>query len=473
MPLPPGPQTPAILQVFQWIIDPFSFMQNCYQAYGDCFTVRLGEKFSPIVFISQPQALQTILTNDESGLFDAPGDLNGVFEPFLGTQSVIGLSGDRHRRMRKLMMPPFHGERMRSYGQLISDITESVIRDWQVGEPFSVREPMQTITFRVILGAVFGLTDGPRYREVEALLKGMLEEMSNPLAVSLLYVPVLQRDFGSWSPWGKFLRKRQQLDRLIYDEIAERRAHPDPTRNDILTLLMSARDEAGEPMTDVELRDELMTLLVAGHDTTATALSWALYWIHKFPEVRERLLQEFQGLPVPTDPSALLNLPYLNAVCSETLRIYPVGMLTFPRVVRSPIELAGHRFEPGAILNGVIYLTHRREETYPEPEQFKPERFLERQFSPFEFLPFGAGSRRCIGMAFAQFEMKVVLSKILSELELSLASDRPVKPVRRGLTSAPSSVDLVVKRRHSLDSIAQKNLEQSSEFAASNMSDRQ
>ncbi len=420
-------------------------MLGCAQDYGDCFTVKLGEKFAPVVFFSHPQALQTILTSDDSKVFDAPGELNVLFEPFLGTQSVIGLSGDRHRRMRQLLMPPFHGERMRSYGQLINDITEDVIREWIVGKSFSVRESMQAISMRTILGAVFGLAEGLRYQQLEKLLGTILHEMSNPLSVSLLYFPILRQDLGPLSPWGNFARKRQQVDQILYDEIAERRSHPNVSGNDILTLLMSARDEAGEAMTDVELRDELMTLLFAGHETTATALTWALYWIHKFPKVRDRLLQELQELDNPLDPSALIRLPYLNAVCCETLRIYPVGMLTFPRIVRLPVEMMGHLLEPGTIVIGSIYLSHRREEVYPDPENFSPERFLDRQFSPFEYLPFGGGSRRCIGMVFAQFEMKVVLSRILSQVELALNDTHSAQPVRRGLTSGMSPIKLLVK----------------------------
>ncbi len=445
MSLPDGPKTPAIVQMLHWIKNPFSFMRACNRDYGDCFTVRLGDKFAPVVLFSDPQALQTILTSDDSKVFDAPGALNGLFEPLLGTQSVIGLSGAPHRRMRQLMMPPFHGERMRSYGQLMGNITEEVIRKWTVGKSFSVRESMQAISMRVILGAVFGLAEGTRYQQLEKLLAAVLNEMSSPLSVSQLFFPILRQDLGPLSPWGHFLRRRQKIDQLIYDEIAERRTHPNASRDDILTLLMAARDQSGEPMTDIELRDELMTLLVAGHETTATALTWALYWIHKFPKVREQLLQELQGLAHPLDPNALLHLPYLNAVCCETLRIYPVGMLTFARVVRLPVALMGHSLEPGTIVIGCIYLTHHREDLYPNPDEFRPERFLERQFSPFEYLPFGGGSRRCIGMAFAQFEMKVVLSRILSQVELGLADTRSARPVRRGLTSGAPPVQLVVK----------------------------
>lgn len=442
MQLPNGPQAPALLQTIHWIVKPFSYMEGCAQQYGDLFTVPLGEKFAPLVFVSNPQALQQILTSDTKE-FDAPGEYNRLFEPLFGKQSIFALTGESHRRQRQLMMPPFHGERMKAYGQLIADIAEQVMSQWTIGKPFSVRSFMQRISLLVILRAVFGLSEGERYQQLEELLSVMLEETGSPMSVSMLYFPSLRRDLGSWSPWGRFLRQRQQIDQLIYDEINERRSQPDSSGTDILSLLMSARDEAGEPMTDKELRDELMSLLVAGHETTATALTWALYWIHKLPTVRQKLLEELDSLESP-DPSTIFRLPYLNAVCSETLRIYPVAMRTFPRVVRSPVEVMGYQLEPGTVVMGSIYLTHQRPDLYPEPKQFKPERFLERQFSPYEYLPFGGGARRCIGMAFAQFEMKVVLAKILSRLELALADSRPVRPVRRGLVSASSAVRLVV-----------------------------
>ena len=451
MTLPKGPQTPALLQMMHWIARPFAFMETCAQRYGDVFTVSLGKHFAPIVFVSNPQALQEILGSD-SKQFDAPGEYNGLFEPLLGKQSVITVSGDRHRRQRQLMMPPFHGERMRAYGQLISDITEQVISQWELGKPFSVRASMQAISLRVILGAVFGLHEGQRYQQLEELLTSMLDVMSSPLSASMLYFPILRQDLPL-SPWRSFLRRQQQIDQLIYAEIQERRDNPDDSRTDILSLLMSARDEAGQPMTDVELHDELMTLLVAGHETTATALTWALYWINKQPTVREKLLEELDTLGDRPDFNTIFRLPYLNAVCCETLRIYPVAMLTFPRVVKSPLSLMGYQLEPGTVVIGSIYLSHHREDVYPEPKQFKPERFLERQFSPYEYVPFGGGSRRCLGMAFAQFEMKVVLAKVLSQWELALADNRPVEAVRRGLVSAPSDVRIVATGQRPQNSI--------------------
>ena len=423
-------------------------MRSCASRYGDSFTVLLGTKMAPVVFFSHPQALQTMLTNDDGKAFDASGELNVLFEPFLGAQSVIGLSGERHRRMRQLLMPPLHGERMRSYGQLIGDVTREVTGDWTAGTSFSVRRFMQTISMRVILRAVFGSEKGTRYKELERLVGSLLDKMSHPLSVCLLYFPGLRRDVGPLSPWARFVREREQIDRLIYEEIRERRSHPDGSdTDDILSLLISARDESGEALTDLELHDEVITLLIAGHETTATALTWALYWIHKYPSVREALVAELAACDDLVDHGHLSRLSYLNAVCCETLRIYPVGMLTFPRITRSNVELMGHSLDPGTVVIGSIYLTHHREGIYPDPERFRPERFLERRYSPFEYLPFGGGSRRCIGMALAQFEMKVVVAGILSRFDLRLSGRDAVRPVRRGLTAGSSPVRLVVKGR--------------------------
>jgi cytochrome P450 family 110 len=447
MAIPEGPKTPSALQMFQWVATPFSFMRSCHRKYGDAFTIRLNPKFGPLVLFSHPEALQLILTNDDAKLFEAPGSFNVALELLTGSQSVFAFSGERHRRARQLLMPPFHGERMRSYGELICETAEQVMQENQPGRAFPARKPMQTISLRVILRAVFGLVDGPRYRQLEKLLAMLLEGVSNPLSASLLFVPAMRRDLGPRSPWGKFIHNRQRIDDLIYEEIADRRRNwcnlSNSPRNDILTLLMSAHDEAGEGLSDVELRDELMTLLIAGHETTATALTWALYWIHRFPLVRERLLQELDSLDHNLDPNVVFKLPYLNAVCSETLRIFPVALLTFPRVTRSRVSLTGVTLEPGTNVTGCIYLAHRRKEVFPDPEEFRPDRFLERHYSPYEFLPFGGGVRRCIGMAFAQFEMKLVLSTILSRFDLAFAEARNVRQQRRGLVSGPSPFKMV------------------------------
>ena len=443
MTLPDGPKTPSFLQLLQWIADPIGYMEANARRYGDIFTAPIGD-FHRMVFVSNPQAIQKILTNDTKQ-FTAPGELNRILQPLLGDYSVIMVDGDRHKRQRQLLMPPFHGERMRAYGELICDITEKVMNQLPPGQLFSARSAMQDISLQVILQAVFGLYEGERYQRLKQLIGSMLELFRNPLSSSFLFFRSLQRDLGPWSPWGYFRRQQKQIDELLYAEIQERREQPDPNRTDILSLLMSARDEAGEPMTDVELRDELLTLLFAGHETTATAMAWSLYWIHHLPEVGDKLLKELTQADF-SNPTNIVKLPYLTAVCQETLRIYPVGILTFARRAKEPVELMGYQFEAGSELYGCIYLTHHREDLYPEPKQFKPERFLDRQFSPYEFLPFGGGSRSCVGMALAQYEMKLVLATILSRYELALADNRPVRPQRRGVTLSPAGgVKMVVK----------------------------
>jgi cytochrome P450 len=309
---------------------------------------------------------------------------------------------------------------------------------------------MQEITLRVILRAVFGLDEGERFQQLRQLLNLVLEALGTPLSSTLLFFPSLRKDWGPFSPWGRFLRIKQQVRQLLYDEIRERREQGDFSRTDILTLLLSARDEAGQPMTDEELHDELMTLLVAGHETTASALTWALYWIHHLPDVQDKLLHELETLGDGVDPMEMARLPYLSAICSETLRIYPIAPSTFIRILKSPMEIGRYQFEAGTALMPSIYLIHQREDIYPEPKRFKPERFLERQYSPYEYFPFGGSNRRCIGAALALLEMKLVLATIVSRFQLTLTSSRPIKPVRRGLTLAPPAGMRMVAIAHRL-----------------------
>jgi cytochrome P450 len=436
MKLPAGPTTPQLLQLIQWISDPLGFMERCRQQYGDIFTANFSQ-LGPLIFISNPQLIQEIYTANPKQ-YDA-GRSNEILKFLLGDNSIVLVDGDRHRRQRQLLMPPFHGERMRNYGQLICEVTQKSTKNWSTGTFFETRPLMQEITLSVILQAVFGLYEGSRYQQLKSMLSALLEMMNSPLRSSVLFFKFLQKDWGNWSPWGRMKRRIAEIDQLLYAEMADRRANPNPNRTDILTLLMSARDEAGQPMSDVELRDELMTLLFAGHETTATALTWALYWIQYIPEVRETLLQELVGLSENPDPMSMVKLPYLNAVCQETLRLYPVAMISFIRVANLPVKLGEHEFDAETFLAPCIYLVHRHPEIYPEPAQFKPERFINRQYSPYEFLPFGGGNRLCIGYALAQFEMKLVLATLLSHWQLELAENKPVKPSRRGVTLAQST----------------------------------
>lgn len=444
MKFPASSKTHPFLQLLQWIVTPLDYLEATQKVYGDCFTARFGKQ-PPLVILSNPQGIQQLMTADFKQ-FDS-GRGNQIFRPLVGDNSMLLLDGERHQRERQLLTPSFHGERMRTYGNQICDISDKVMNKRIIGEPFFVRSAMQEISLLAILNAVFGVNQGERFEKLKELLTSMLDWVTSPWIASVLFVESLQQDFGAWSPWGRFLRQQKQIDQLIYAELQERRSHPDSSRSDILTLLMSATDEQGQAMTDQELRDELLTLLITGYETTASALTWALYWIHSLPEVHEKLLREIDNSRVSeaslqgnySNPNVLAKLPYLNAICQETLRIYPVATLTLPRIVKSPINIMGYELEPETTVMGCIYLTHQREDIYPEPKSFKPERFIDKQFSPYQYLPFGGSNRRCIGMAFALFEMKLVLATIVSRYQLSLVDQRQPKPVCRGATLSPSS----------------------------------
>jgi unspecific monooxygenase len=297
---------------------------------------------------------------------------------------------------------------------------------------------MQKVSLEVILQVVFGLSEGDRYQQLQPLLTDWINMTDSPLRSSMLFFQFLQKDWGNWTPWGRMKQRQRQIHQLLQAEIDERRTTETNGQTDVLSLMMAARDEQGQAMTDEELRDELLTILLAGHETTATTLAWAFYQIHQHPDVQEQLLQELDDLGENPAPMEIAKLPYLTAVCQETLRMYPVLPGIFPRVANSSVKVAGYSFDNGTILMPTIYLVHYREDLYPHAQQFVPARFCDRQYSPSEYFPFGGGSRRCLGYALAQLEMKLVIATILSKYQLALAEDKPIKIQRRGFTLAPT-----------------------------------
>ena len=430
----PVPNSPHWLQRVQFITDPLGYFNRAADTCGDIFRTPVINGQEMCLFVSHPNALQQIFTSD-TRQFSAPKD--EMFRPVMGDYSLFLLEGSRHDRERKLLMPPFHGERMRSYGETICQLTQQVFQQLPLQKTFVARSLMQEISMEVILRVVFGVEHQERFQQLKQVIGAWMELFTSPLTSAALYYPWLQQDWGAWSPWGKFNRLKAEIKQLIYTEISDRRQNYDPSRSDILTLLLSARDEQGKGMSDVELHDELVTILLAGHETTATAMAWALYWVHHLPQIGQKLKQELRSLGAEPEPMAIYKQPYLTAVCQETLRIYPVVLLTFARQVREPLELMGYQLKPGTLVYGCIYLTHQREDLYPQPKQFRPERFLERQYTAYEFVPFGGGVRRCLGEALALFEMKLVLATILANYELTLADSEPEKPQRRAVTLAP------------------------------------
>jgi len=434
---------PARRQTLQAIVDPIGYYRRCFAAHPGVVRVQMSPTLPPNqVLISDPALLQELFNRDGGRGISAPGHLNRLLAQVVGERSILMLEPAPHRARRRLLTPPFHGDRLKAYGELIVNLCETSLADLRSGARFDARVRMQGITMGVILTAVFGLHEGVRYRRLERLLHHSLHLRAGRFGSLLLFFPVLRRDLGPWSPGGRIRRVEQEIRRLLLQEVMERRQRlaSGEQRADVLSLLMACRDEQGQGLSDDELHDELITLLFAGHETTATALTWALYWLHRQPEVRDRLLLELAEAGDDADPEAISRLPYLGAVVNEVLRIHPVAMLLFPRLVDEPLTLAGYRFEAGDVLMGCIQAVHERPDLYPDPQRFDPQRFLNNTFAPSEFLPFGGGVRRCLGAALAVYEMKLILATLLRRFrfELCRGSNVAIPPRRRGFTLGPS-----------------------------------
>jgi cytochrome P450 len=438
--IPTVKSTSGLLRTFRQvnaILRPVEFMERRSQKYGDFYQVTFKNS-PPTIMTCNPQAIEEILTAS-ADKFDV-GRGNKMLSFLVGDNSLLLLDGKTHKRRRKLLIPPFHGESLHRCSKQIVEITNKACDRLELNQPFKVRSLTQEITMRVILSVVFGIDSGTRYDRLRELLTTLLDTFNNPLNSSLIFFTWLQQDWGKYSPWGRFLRIKQEIKTLIYAEIKDRREAIATNKleyRDILSLLLMATDETGVGMSDEELHDELITLLFAGHETTASALAWLFYWIHYLPEVKGKLQQELDSLGDNTDYQIIANLPYLNATICETLRIYPIAAGTFARVLTQPMSIMDHDFQTNTWFMISIYNLHHQEALYPNANQFNPERFLTKSYSNYEYLPFGGGNRRCIGSALALLEMKLVTATILSRCQLELTNKRQMLPVRRGLTLAP------------------------------------
>ena len=423
---PPRVPLPKALQTLRFLVRPGAFMEHWRAELGETFHASVhgpGE----LVFISDPASLKKLFAADRVNTI-APGR-NIILGPLLGPGSLLLQEGSEHLRRRKLMLPPFHGERMRAYEEVISAAAERSVASWPVGTPFRLHPSMQAITLEVILRAVFGITDERRRDELSGALVEILGATASPRAVGFI-VPGLRR-----TPMYRRLDGLStRIDELLAAEITERRADPDLSeRDDILSMLVEARFDDGSRMEDAELRDQLMTLLLAGHETTATGLAWTFDLLFRNPDAFARL----------TDEVRAGEFEYLDAVIEESLRVRPVVPFT-GRELREPAGLGGYELDAGTIVMAAISLTHTRPDLYPEPYAFRPERFLEGEAETYSWIPFGGGTRRCIGAAFAQFEMRVALETILRSCELRPGSERPERAVRRNVTLSPAGGTLAV-----------------------------
>ncbi|PSB04975.1 cytochrome P450 [Merismopedia glauca] len=447
--LPPSSQDLPYIQTFKWLFYPTQFFEENAQKYGDVFSINIGPTFRPQVHVSNPQLIEQIFAVEPYKFQSASKFAIGL----LGKESLVAIDGERHRSQKKLLTPPFHGDRLRSYADTIAQIVQQQTSSWKEGGKVNLPSVMKEISFKAIAKTVFGLTDSDRSQQIESLLLARNTPTANLLqGIALAFPP--SRGLIKKSPqWHQAKARAEARDRLIYEEIADKRAQANGS--DILSLMISAEDENGRKMEDIELRDELMTLLFAGKETTAIALSWLLWWVKSDRaraalagrSIEQQLLAELSQIDA-SDYLGLTRLPYLNAVCLETLRIYPAPMSCFNRIPQQDYNLGGFVIPAGVPIFPAIYLTHHREDLYPDPKAFRPERFLERQYAPHEYLPFGGGNRRCLGMAFALLEMKIVLATMLRAWNLELSEPRTLKPKREGLLLKCPDYDIVPKSRN-------------------------
>jgi cytochrome P450 len=431
-----------VRQMFEFTFRPLEFLDECRAKYGDPFTVRMAGH-GTFISLAAPELIKQAFSGSPEELH--AGEANAILEPILGKNSVLLLDEKPHARQRQLLMPPLHGERMRAYAQLMVEVTRAELSTMPEGKAYSLHPYMQAITLEVILRAVVGADAGP---QLDRLRQVLLQFLVIPPTV-VTFIPVKYLDFPL-SPYRAFRARRAQVDAQLDELIRERRGTAGTGRADVLSLLLDARDEAGQPMSDAELRDELLTMLMAGHETTATSLSWAFSNILSRPEVESKLRAEVEtarGKDGALDVAAVHKLEYLDAVIKESLRLTPI----VPDVVRKltrPMMVAGYELPAGVNLMPTIWLAHRRQESWSEPQKFLPERFIKQKLDPNAWFPFGGGTRRCLGMAFALYEMKIVLAQLLLDAELKL-SGKPPRAERRYITLAPTGGTRVVMTRRS------------------------
>lgn len=422
-PLPPGPALPALVQTALWFARPVGFLEWCGRRYGDVFTLRLAPG-PPTVMVSEPRLVERVLALPADTA--STGEENAVLAPLLGDRSVLMLDGPEHLRQRRLLLPWFHGERMRRHGGAIAAVVRAEVARWPAGRPFPLLPRMRDVAFEVILRVVFGLEESERLDELRRSLRRLLA-----MGGTWMAVPALRRDAGPLRPWGRFVELKARVDALLVEEVRRRRAAgPAGAAGD------GAIDQLLDGMDDAELVDALMTLLVAGHETTATSLAWCFELLLRRPDLVARLREELAA-----GSGALL-----DAVVRETLRLRPAFRYTSRRL-RRPLELGGHTIPAGVAAGACIYLAHRRSDRYDDPGAFRPERFLAAAPVAGAWAPFGGGVRRCVGASFAAYEMAVIVRTVLETARLRPASARPERIGVRAIMLVPARGARVVLER--------------------------
>ena len=418
--LPPGPKLPSAIQMIGFWNRPLASMERARARYGKRFTIKLPAT-PPFVIHSEPDHIKEIFAAPPEVLH--PGEGARLLEPIVGANSLILLDEGPHLSQRKLLLPALHGERLAGLSDLVRDVTEREVESWPTDEPVVTHDHLQDLTLEIILRAVFGLDPGPRLDELRTLLRGILEFSMTPVSM----VPALQRSYFGGGPFVRFAKLRERADELIAEVVEERRADPGD-RDDVLTMLLEAKHEDGSPMAYEELRDELMTLLTAGHETTASELTWAFAILAREPRVQDELAAE-------VDAGA--GEEYLIATVHEILRRRPVLPNAEPRLVKQEVEIGGWTFPPDVSLIANAYLLHHDPDVYDDPYAFRPERFIGEKPGTYTWIPFGGGRRRCIGAAFATLEMREVLRAVFARYRLAPGAEAPEATRRRAITVSP------------------------------------
>ena len=446
--LPPGPTLGTVNQLMRYSFRPLEFLESCASAYGETFTLRLAG-FGTLVQLTRPKDIRDVFKGDSTKLHAGEG--NALLSSVVGNSSVLVLDEKPHVRQRKAMLPPLKGERMRTFFDAMQEEAIAVADQWASAGMVRADKAMQTITLRVILRASLGLTPGPEFDQMQQTMARLLMYVRHPLVLVMWNLFPLDRYEDSRIL--PFYRMRRKFDSMLFENFIRQRALPEKDRPEcLLKDLMAATYDDGSNMTDRELRDAIVTVLAAGHDTTALALAWAFELILSKPDVVSRIEAELDDVCAGALPSIeeISQLTYLDAVVRESLRIRNVIPFVV-RVVKDDFSVGGFAYQRNTVLCPSIHLLHMREDLYPEPKTFRPERFLERKFAPHEWNPFGGGNRACIGQVFALYEMKVVLATIFSMLRMERPAKAVSRPVRRGITIGPSDGALlrVVERRKS------------------------
>jgi cytochrome P450 len=419
------------------MLSPFEFLESCARRYGDLFTLRMVV-FGTYVCASHPATIKQIFTGDPDEL--RVGEGNESLRPLIGDHSILLMDGERHLLHRRLMLPLFHGERAAAYAAVMHEVAARAVDAWPEGKPIALHPEAQRITLEVILRCLLGMDEGADLDALRDALEVLLRR-SSPVEGAMLMTPALQRDLGPFTPWAALRRDIDRVDALLYRLIARRRREPvGGARPDVLGGLLDEAAAANVVLNDAEIRDELMTLIIAGHETTATTLCWAIESLLGEPAITARLVAELTDLTGggPLRPEHVAAADYLDATVKEALRMHPVvPILGVGRVLKSPLRVQGYELPAGVKLTPVIHLVHRRPDLYPDPDRFLPDRFLGKKLDPYEFLPFGGGVRRCLGMAFALQELRTVLATILLRVRLASARTMAPRPVLFGVTITP------------------------------------